>query len=91
MRHRRMWAAAAAAAIVGLGASGAGTPAQADCLYLTVYVSAQNRTPTYLHNGCVTDTPWKQRVTTTNGYTGTGHPDGTPTGYFVDARVPLPG
>lgn len=66
------------------------SPANADCAYVTAYVTWQGGTPTYAHNGCVVNTPWNYWVTATPRYTGTGHPTGTPNGFLIDARVPAP-
>lgn len=67
-------------------------PAKADCVYLTAYVTREAASPTYVNNGCVphTNTPWLHDVTLSPRYTGTGHPTGTPNGFVVDLRVPLP-
>lgn len=91
MRGRRMLGAAVLAGVGLVGWGGASTPAQADCLYITLYVTNQGAPPTYVNNGCVTNTPWKQRFTGTSDYVGQGHPHGTPNGYFLEWRIPVPG
>lgn len=92
MRGRKL---RGAVVVLGVGAGllagpAAVMPAKAECLYVVAYVTWQGKPPTYAHNGCVTGTPWRQDVTANPWYTGTGHPNGTPNGFFVDARVPLP-
>lgn len=94
MRGRRLVAAALVAGVGAVGGGAVGAPAQADCVYIVAYVSREGTTPIYVTNGCVAnqDTPWRQRLTTTQRFIDTGHvPAGTPNGVFVDARLPVPG
>jgi len=93
MRGRKMAMRLGIAMAIGtalLAGPAAVTPAKADCVYLTAYVTRAGATPIYAHNGCVTGTPWNYAVTADPRYTGTGHPTGTPNGFFVDVRVPVP-
>jgi hypothetical protein len=82
--------AAAAVAVFVLTGNDA---AQAECLYAVVYVSRENAEPLYANGpqGCVTATDWRQRVFLPSSLGHGGLPDGTPNGYFVDLRVPVPG
>lgn len=92
MRGRRLLGLAVLAGLGGTGVGAVQAPAQADCVYVVAYVTRENATPLYASNGCVVNTPWKQRVTTTQHLTEGGYlPNGSPNGFFIDARVPLPG
>lgn len=81
------------AAIVGLAlAQGGQTPAAAECLYVDFYVTRQDAAPIYPigPGGCRASTGWKQRVFVPGYETVTGVPSGTPNGYYLDLRVPVP-
>lgn len=67
-------------------------PAQAECIYAVVYVSREQAAPIYVHgpDGCVYPTPWNHVVFLPGHFTHTGLPPGTPNGYFIDIRIPIP-
>lgn len=75
----------------------AATPAQAECLYLDFWLIIEDThddgvdDPMYVHQGCVTETGEEQRLFVPADYSGHGHPHGTPNGFYLDLRVPIPG
>lgn len=69
--------------------------AKAECVHLELYVRRANTGPMWVHgehDPCVVPTYWNQTVLITHGDNNTinGQPEGTPSGYHVDLRVPLP-
>lgn len=75
----------------------AATPAKADCLYLDFWLMVEDThndgqdDPQYVHQGCVTGTDWRWRLYAPGSLNKDGFPHGAPNGYYLDARIPLPG
>jgi hypothetical protein len=76
--------------VVALSVAVPTTPADAECVYAEVYVTREQAAPVYVNNGCVVPTPWYQEVFLPGHLTLTNLPPGTPNGYFVDIRIPIP-
>ncbi len=86
----RGWVAATTlAAGLGLGAA----PAGADCLYAEFYVTREGESPVHVlgeNDPCVTSTYWTWFLLVPGNATQPGLPAGSPNGYHLDVRVPLP-
>ena len=67
-------------------------PADAECVHALVYVTRQDQPPIYVlgPDPCLYETPWHQVVFVPSGLTVTNLPPGTPNGYVVDIRIPVP-
>ena len=82
--------AAMAVSLVGIGGA---PPARADCVYAEFYVSREGDTPIWVigeNDPCITSTPWTWGAGGPGDTTQSGLPQGTPNGYYLDIRIPLP-
>lgn len=69
--------------------------AKADCVYLKLYAKRKNSTPAWVygqHNPCVAPTPfnWGVGHIEDNTTTVDAAPNGSPAGFYLETRVPLP-
>lgn len=99
MRGRGKIARACVIGAIALGVIGgtAAMPVKADCLYVDFWLIIEDTyddgqdDPLYVHQGCVTETGSEQRLFVPAHYYGHGHPHGTPNGFYMDLRIPIPG
>lgn len=96
MRGRSLQRRASLALLLGLGIAAVplATPAQADCIEFTMYITWNGTDPTGqpttpVHNGCVTDLGGTGGLTIDKGSGGASLP-GTPSGYYLYLKVPNP-
>ncbi len=69
------------------------SPARADCVYVDIQITHQNAPPSYPAGSdpCRYQTSWATFVTLTPHATHHGGvPDGTPNGFYIEARIPVP-
>lgn len=98
MRGRSFGRRASIALVLGLGlaAGPISTPAQADCVELTFYVTWEGTDPfgqttTPVHDGCITETGASHGIRIgPDSHENTGQPTGTPDGWYFYLRVPIP-
>ena len=68
-------------------------PAEADCVYVDFHVTTENAPPIYPAGSdpCRYPTTWPTVVTASPHFTHTGgKPTGTPNGFNLEVRIPLP-
>lgn len=65
-------------------------PSHADCIWVQAYITRANDTPYYVWNGCVYPTDWGWGLGPGTGNGASGLPSGTPNGFFVQVKIPVP-
>lgn len=97
MRGRSLQRRAPLALVLGLAfaAGPATSPAHAECAELTLYATWNGTDPTGqsttpVHNGCITETGATHGISYGESQNGNWTPTGTPSGYYLYVRVPIP-